>query len=182
MATGTASRRLVVEPSPITFLPLPAEMPGSPAVDLDPAGFFLWCAMPLRDDLILDLKLDEGLRLKPYRDSVGKLTLGIGRNLDDVGISEAEAEYLLGNDIDRTIADLNRLLPWWQGLDDTRRRVLLNMGFNLGVPGLLKFKNTLQAVQDGRYQDAAKGMLASKWARQVGDRAKRLAEMMRSPA
>lgn len=64
--------------------------------------------MTFRDDIILDLKLDEGLRLKPYRDTVGKLTIGIGRNLDDVGISEAEAEYLLSNDLDRTISDLDK--------------------------------------------------------------------------
>lgn len=136
--------------------------------------------MTLRSDLITDLKLDEGLRRKPYRDSVGKLTLGIGRNLDDVGISEAEAEYLLNNDIDRTIDDLNRLLPWWQQLDEPRRRVLLNMGFNLGVTGLAKFTQTLAAVREGRYSDAAALMLRSKWAGQVGDRARRLAELMRS--
>lgn len=136
--------------------------------------------MNLQANLIADLKLDEGLRLKPYRDTVGKLTIGIGRNLDDVGISEAEAEYLCNNDVDRTIEEMNRLMPWWQTLDEPRQRVLLNMGFNLGVPGLLKFKNTLAAVRASRYNDAAKGMLASKWARQVGDRAKRLAELMKS--
>ena len=83
--------------------------------------------MTFRDDIILDLKLDEGLRLKPYRDTVGKLTIGIGRNLDDVGISEAEAEYLLSNDLDRTISDLDKYMLWWQTLDTPRRRVILNM-------------------------------------------------------
>lgn len=136
--------------------------------------------MTILSELTADLKRDEGLRLKPYRDTVGKLTIGIGRNLDDVGISEAEAEYLLQQDIDRTMAEMDRLMPWWRGLDDTRKRVLINMGFNLGVPGLIKFKNTLAAVKGGRYADAARGMLASKWARQVGDRALRLAELMRS--
>lgn len=136
--------------------------------------------MSLISDLTTDLKLDEGLRRKPYRDTVGKLTIGIGRNLDDVGISEDEAEYLLQQDINRTMADMDRLMPWWRGLDDTRKRVLINMGFNLGVPGLMKFKNTLAAVKEVRYADAAEGMLASKWAKQVGDRALRLAELMRS--
>lgn len=131
-------------------------------------------------DLIADLKLDEGLRLKPYRDTVGKLTIGIGRNLDDVGISESEAEYLLGNDINRTIDDMDRLMPWWQGLDDTRKRVLINMGFQMGVSGLLKFKATLKAVQDGDYSLAASRMLDSLWFKQTPNRAKRLCEMMRS--
>lgn len=135
--------------------------------------------MTILSELTADLKRDEGLRLKPYRDTVGKLTVGIGRNLDDVGISEAEAEYLLQQDIDRTMAEMDRLMPWWRGLDDTRKRVLINMGFNLGVPGLMKFKNTLAAVKEGRYADAADGMLASKWAKQVGDRAIRLADLMR---
>lgn len=135
--------------------------------------------MTFQSDMIADLKRDEGLKLKPYRDTVGKWTIGIGRNLDDVGISEAEAEYLFNNDIDRTIAEMDQQMRWWQTLDTPRRRVLLNMGFNLGVPGLLKFVKTLAAVREGRYNDAADGMLASKWAGQVGDRAKRLAEMMR---
>lgn len=135
--------------------------------------------MSLLSDLAADLNRDEGLRLKPYRDTVGKLTIGIGRNLDDVGISEAEAEYLLQQDIDRTMADMDRLMPWWRGLDDTRKRVLINMGFNLGVPGLMKFKNTLAAVKEGRYTDAADGMLDSLWARQTKGRAIRLARAMR---
>ena len=131
------------------------------------------------EDLRADLIRDEGLRLKPYRDTVGKLTIGIGRNLDDVGISEHEAIAMLNSDIERTWADLDRIAPWWQGLDDVRKRVLLNMAFNLGIGGLAKFKNTLAAVKEGRYADAADEMLASKWANQVGDRATRLAAMMR---
>ena len=137
--------------------------------------------MTFRDDIILVLKLDEGLRLKPYRDTVGKLTIGIGRNLDDVGISEAEAEYLLSNDLDRTISDLDKYMLWWQTLDTPRRRVILNMAFNLGVAGLMKFVTTLVAVRAGAQSNPADMMLESKWARQVGDRAIRQAEMMRSP-
>jgi lysozyme len=131
------------------------------------------------DLLKAELTRDEGLRLKPYRDSVGKLTLGIGRNLDDVGISEDEAQYMLGSDIARTVLDLDRSLPWWESLDEVRQRVILNMAFNMGVFGLLTFKNTLTMIHDGRYGDAADGMLASLWAKQVGPRALRLAQMMR---
>ena len=131
------------------------------------------------DKLRAELTRDEGLRLKPYKDSVGKTTIGIGRNLDDVGISEDEAQYMLGTDIARTVVDLDRVLPWWSSLDEVRQRVLLNMAFNMGTIGLMTFSNTLRAVRDGRYGDAADGMLASLWAKQVGPRALRLAQMMR---
>jgi lysozyme len=131
------------------------------------------------EKLIRELTRDEGLRLKPYRCSAGKLTIGIGRNLDDVGISHGEAEIMLRNDISRAEADLDRDLPWWKTLDEVRRRVLVNMAFNLGIRGLLGFKNTLELVRTGRYLDAAQHMLDSKWAKQVGPRAVRLATMMR---
>jgi lysozyme len=132
------------------------------------------------DALIADLTRDEGVRLKPYLDTVGKTTIGVGRNLTDVGISEDEADYLLHSDIARTVADLNRKLTWWSTLDEVRQRVLCNLCFNLGINGLLTFHNTLEAVRSGRYGDAADGMLASLWARQVGPRSLRLAAMMRT--
>jgi len=121
---------------------------------------------------------DEGLRLFPYKDTVGKLTIGVGRNLTDTGISESEAFLLLSNDIDRAWEDLTEALPWVEDLDEVRQHVLLNMAFNLGLAGLLKFRNTLALIRRGDYAGAAKGMLASKWASQVGERAKRLAHQM----
>ena len=121
----------------------------------------------------------EGLRLKPYYDSVGKLTIGVGRNLDDVGITEDEAEMMLTNDIDRTIYDLNTHLPWWNILDEIRQMVMVDMCFNLGIFGLLTFKNTLAAIKQGDYSEASILMLESKWAEQVGNRAWELSEMMR---
>jgi lysozyme len=134
------------------------------------------------DTLLAELRRDEGVRLKPYRCTAGKLTIGVGRNLDDVGISSAEADALLRNDVARVYADLDARIPWWRGLDEVRRRVLVNMGFNLGISGLLGFKNTLRAIETGDYLVAAQGMLASKWAKQVGPRAERLALMMRDGA
>ena len=122
----------------------------------------------------------EGLRLKPYRDSVGKLTIGVGRNLDDVGIARDEALYMLANSIAAARADLQKNLPWVAGIDERRRDVLINMTFNMGIGGLLKFKNTLALVQAGKYDEAADAMLQSKWAEQVGDRAKELAAIMRT--
>lgn len=133
-----------------------------------------------RAALISQLFDDEGLRLKPYRDSVGKLTIGVGRNLDDVGLSQDEALYLLGNDIRRAYGSLIVALPWVVKLNDARQNVLTNMAFNLGVDGLLGFKHTLNCVQREAWGDAADAMLQSKWARQVGARAVRLAQQMRS--
>jgi lysozyme len=132
--------------------------------------------------LVAELKRDEGVRLKPYTDTVGKLTIGVGRNLTDVGITDDECTTLLQNDIDKTVLALDRTLPWWRNLNPVRQRVLVNMAFNMGMVGLLTFKNTLSAMQNGSYAAAAAGMLASKWATQVGARAERLADMMRTGA
>jgi lysozyme len=122
----------------------------------------------------------EGLRLKPYRCTAGKLTIGIGRNLDDRGISQREAYVLLENDIQNCEKQLLDEIPEiYNGLDDVRKSVLLNMCFNLGIKGLLEFKNTLAFIAAGDWERAANGMLASKWAKQVGKRAIELSEMMR---
>lgn len=131
------------------------------------------------DRLRHDLLRDEGLRLKPYRDSVGKLTIGVGRNLDDLGITEREAMDLLANDIARTEVELDRALPWWRDLTDGRQRALLNMAFNLGVPRLVGFRRMLAALAGGEYETAAVEALDSQWARQVGDRARRIADLLR---
>ncbi len=139
-----------------------------------------------RQKLLAELKRDEDLRLKPYVDTVGKTSIGIGRNLDDVGISQEEAIFLAQNDIDRTMADLDAKLPWWRQLDEVRQRVIVNMCFNMGIgnaalgKGLLGFVNTLAKVKAGDYQGAADGMKASKWYGQVGARAERLVKMMRT--
>lgn len=128
------------------------------------------------------IRRDEGVRLKPYRDTVGKLTIGAGRNLDDVGISDEEAEFLLANDIDRAANEARRLVPKFDLLSETRKAVMLNMVFNLGAAKLAGFKNFLAAVDDGRFTDAAAHMLDSMWAQQVGGRAVRLARQMKEGA
>ncbi len=132
------------------------------------------------DPITSDLKRDEGLRLKPYCDSVGKLTVGWGRNLDDVGISEIEAEFLLDHDIRRAFTDLDRTLPWWRGLPAPWQRGLINMTFNLGLPRLRGFKKMLAALEAGDGERAAIEALDSKWAGQVGDRAQPIAALYRS--
>lgn len=133
----------------------------------------------LTETLIADLRRDEGERLKPYKDTVGKLTIGVGRNLDDVGLSADESAYLLSNDIKRVYSDLDRSLPWWRSMSVNRQRVLANMCFNLGLGKLLGFKNTLAFMKAGQYEKAASGMLNSLWATQVKGRADRLAALMR---
>lgn len=131
-----------------------------------------------RDAMVRQLRLHEGERLKPYRDTVGKLTIGIGRNLDDRGISSGESAYLLANDIQGVEIEVQRSLPWVARLDEVRQRVLVDMAFNMGIVGLLNFKRTLAAIEAGQYQQAATMMLDSKWAKQVGQRAERLSRMM----
>ena len=122
----------------------------------------------------------EGLRLKPYRCSAGKLTIGYGRNLDDKGISKSEAYELLTNDIRSCEEQLIEEIPdIYNALDEVRKSVLLNMCFNLGIGGLLSFNNTLAFIAAGDWERAANGMLASKWAKQVGRRAIELSELMR---
>lgn len=122
---------------------------------------------------------DEGLRLKPYKDTVGKLTIGVGRNLDDVGISQDEAEHLLFNDIAKVEVEA-RKYAWFPALSDTRKAVVLSMIFNMGSQGFAGFKNTIDDIAAGDYGSAASRMLQSKWATQVGNRAVRLARAMRT--
>ena len=124
------------------------------------------------------LKKHEGLRLKPYHCSAGKLTIGIGRNLEAVGISEAEANLMLANDITRIEKEAVDNLPYFNSLSVTRQDVVLSMIFNLGLAGFLKFKNLNTALTYGNFKLAAQEMIKSSWYRQVGARADELAFMM----
>ena len=127
------------------------------------------------------LIFDEGLRLKPYIDTVGKITIGVGRNLDDVGISKDEALYLLNNDIKRAKEDVKKVFgELFDELDSVRQAVLIDMMFNLGLPRFLTFKKFIQAVKEKDFIKASQEMLDSKWANQVKDRAKRLSFMMKT--
>jgi lysozyme len=150
------------------------------------------------EKMMAELERDEGMVLEAYDDATGhplrqgdvlkgKLTIGVGRNLTDVKISKSEAIHLLQSDMERTEVDLDQYLPWWRTLSEVRQRVLFNMGFNMGVdpksrpPGkLILFKQTLAMIQSGDFGDAAEHMLTLPWAKQVGPRAIRLADMMRT--
>lgn len=129
------------------------------------------------------LKRHEGLRLSAYQDGEGFWTIGVGRLIDERkggGITHGEAMQLLEHDIDRTVNALYQRAPWVAELDEVRQLVLVNMAFNLGVNGLLQFTNTMAHIRGGRFDQAAQGMLASKWATQVKDRAIELARIMRT--
>ncbi len=130
------------------------------------------------DDIKQMLIKYEGLKLKPYRDSMGKLTIGIGRNLDDDGISDDEALFLLTNDIHRCELQL-KSYPWYIFQPPIVQKALINMCFNLGIDKLLGFKNMIAALNDKDYTRASLEALDSKWAIEVGRRAKDIALMIR---
>lgn len=134
----------------------------------------------LKKQISENLIENEALRLEPYRDTVGKLTIGVGRNLDDRGISEEEALYLLSNDIEDVFAELEQKLACWQSLPNPQKIAVADMCFNLGWPRLSKFKKMLGALDRGDFSEAAKEALDSKWARQVGTRSDRVATLLRS--
>lgn len=124
-----------------------------------------------REKLRKQLVRHEGLRCKPYRDLGGVLTIGIGRNLDQVGLSEEECYYLLDNDIMRCVRELTCTYVWFKDLDAMRQRVWVDLAFNLGMSKLALFKKALAAMNAGDYDTAASELLDSQWSRQVGKRA-----------
>jgi lysozyme len=152
-----------------------------------------------RENLIEKLISHEGLRLEVYQDTLGINTIGIGRNLDDRGITqdeldwmdyptiehvysdgitEADAMYLAQNDVQIVEEELLAAHPCVEKLDAVRQLVLVDMAFNLGVPRLCKFKNMWSAIHEGKFEAAAKEMLDSRWATQVKGRATKLANAM----
>tara|TARA_R110000744_G_scaffold105351_2_gene201306 strand:- start:1248 stop:1691 length:444 start_codon:yes stop_codon:yes gene_type:complete len=113
----------------------------------------------------------EGLKLKPYKCTAGKTTIGIGRNLDDMGISEDEALILLDNDIKNVLEEVMALFPWVDDLPPRASMVVIDLGFNMGVPTLSTFRNMLECLKQKDWDGAAKNLLDSKYAKQVGRRA-----------
>lgn len=132
------------------------------------------------DKTISQIESDEGIKLFPYRCTEGYLTIGVGRNLETNGISRDEAKALLLNDLERVEEALNKQKLLQSEENSARKAVLINMAFQLGVTGLLKFKNTIACYRYREYEDAAKEMLDSKWAEQTPNRARRLVEQMRT--
>ena len=130
------------------------------------------------DLLVAELIRDEDLRLKPYADSVGKLTIGVGRNLDDKGLSRTEVLYLLDNDIDECVADLASF-PWFAKLPEGPQRAVLNLRFNLGPTRFRKWATTLAYLERGDLAGAARQFRTNrKYFTQVGARAERIARLL----
>ena len=133
--------------------------------------------------LIDQLIHHEGMECFPYVDTVGKTTIGVGRNLTDRGLSQAECRYLLANDIEISISELERSFNWFSKLDDTRQAALVDLHFNLGLNRLKTFKKTLRLIEecmlgDDLWDKVAAELLDSRWATQVGQRAHTLARML----
>lgn len=129
------------------------------------------------------LKRDEGEVLHAYNDSLGYLTIGVGILIDKRkggGLLPEESEFIFNNRLKLLNAELELHLPWIAKLDPARRGVLVNMAFQMGIAGLLNFKNTLALIQGGKYEQASREMLGSKWAQQTQARANRLSVQMRT--
>lgn len=131
-------------------------------------------------DLKERIKTHEGYRRKPYLCPAGKLTIGYGRNIEENGITEAEASFLLDNDIKISEAECRRAFRWFDNLDEIRRGVIVEMHLNMGLKRLKTFKKMLSACEKQDYELVAREMLNSLWARkQVGKRAETLANIMK---
>tara|TARA_R100000455_G_C6206454_1_gene75443 strand:+ start:37 stop:465 length:429 start_codon:yes stop_codon:yes gene_type:complete len=135
------------------------------------------------EKLLAMLKRHEGVETHAYECSEGKVTVGVGRNIDKeggIGLSDDEVDYLLQNDVERVIKELAAEYPWFNDLDDVRRDAMVDISFNLGATRLRLFKRALAAMEVGNYAEASTEFLDSKWARQVGGRALELTDMISS--
>lgn len=135
-----------------------------------------------KNRFIKQMRFHEGVRNKVYKDHLGIETIGVGRNLVDRGLSDEEVDYLLSNDITIVENELDNGLSWWRDLDEVRQRALADLAFNMGLPRLHGFVKMLSALQRRDYHAAADELLDSKYAKQVGERSNRVAEMIRTGA
>ena len=128
------------------------------------------------------IKSHEGVRMTPYMDSVGKCTIGVGRNLTDRGLSVDEVELLFETDFKLAMHILDVWIKDWQSYPATVQMALLSMAFNLGGPRLSGFVKLRNALLDHDYEEAARQALDSRWATQVGGRAKEIASLIQKGA
>lgn len=141
-------------------------------------------ATNLEDQLTRQLRGDEAVRPQVYQDSLGYWTIGVGRLVDSrkpgCGLRDNEINLMLANDIADREEHLAVVLPWTMNLDEARRGALINMSFQLGIDGLLTFKNSLALIQSGNYDQAYSNLMMSKWATQTPERAKRVATQIKT--
>ena len=129
------------------------------------------------------LRKHESVETHAYKCSANKTTIGVGRNIDKnggIGLSQMEIDYLLANDIKRVEAELSQAFNWYDDLNDPRKDAMMDMCFNMGLPRLSKFKKSLAAMSNRHYEIAALELLDSLWAKQVGQRAITISEMIRT--
>jgi lysozyme len=126
------------------------------------------------------LRQDEGYELKPYTDSVGKITIGIGHNLTDRGISHGMVLELASDDILEAYEFTRMMFPSLDQYSDPRKQALISMMFNLGPTKFKQFEQMAHAIKAGEWDTAAKNALDSRWAIQVGDRSNRIAKLLRT--
>lgn len=134
------------------------------------------------------LKLDEGVRRTVYIDTMGHRTIGVGRNLDanplpagmKPPLTDEQIDDLLQQDIAAVVRSLNNHLLWWQQLDDPRQRVMIDLAFNMGIGTLQTFTTFLHYMRTDNYDMAAKDLLTTEWAKQVGTRAGRVVALLKS--
>ena len=131
-------------------------------------------------DITEQLIRDERLVLYPYRDSRGFMTIGVGHNLDARGISERAAIMILDDDIQDTKTALLGKFPWMRDLSPARLGAFINLAFNMGVAGLSEFRKTLRLAESGEWVAASEQLLESLYATQVGDRARRVAQQLKT--
>lgn len=134
----------------------------------------------VKDRMRQQLIRHEGLRLKPYKDSVGLTTIGVGRNLDQVGITHEEAMMLLDHDILRSISDCAAAFGWFDALDEVRQRAVVDLVFNMGLAKFKTFVNTIRLLEQCDYDAAADNLMMSRWYSQVGSRGPRIVHMIRT--
>jgi len=126
------------------------------------------------------LVLEEGLKLTPYKCTANKLTIGVGRNIQDRGISNETAMQMLDEDIDIMVNELRENLSWFDKQNDAIQGVLIDLCFNMGISRLLMFVQTLKLIEQGQYAMAADELLDSKYAAMLPARSKRNAEILRA--
>lgn len=135
--------------------------------------------MGFTDNVLAILKRDEGFSSKPYKDSIGILTIGYGTNLDE-GISEPEGAFMLANRFQEALTDLRRVYPQLTTLDDVRFAVIGMMTYNMGIHRVAQFKDMIAALYAGDVKAAAAAGRDSLWYKQVGARGERLMQMLES--
>ena len=134
----------------------------------------------MSDDGLAVLRRHEGFKDRPYRDTVGVLTIGYGWNLESDPMAREAAEIQMRMKLESLEALLLSKFDWYPNLSQTRKDVILNMCYNLGLDGFSNFRNTIWLLQNSRFAEAGEEMLKSKWAKQVGNRAIFLSDKMKA--